>query len=906
VQSGTNSVSPLAKGVTGNVHGGQQPVAFSTVQLYTVGTTADGSAATPLLTQTVTSDAGGNFSLTGLYSCTGATLVYLTATGGQPIPGTTNPNLAMMTALGPCSSLTPSTFIQINEVTTVAAVAALAPFMTGYAGVGSASGDAVALASAFTLASELANTATGQAPGANVPPGLTVPTALMNTLANVVAACVNSAGGAAGDNNPCGNLFALTTPSGGVAPADTIKAMLYLAQNPGLNTPALFNLITPAAPFQPQLTTAPTDFHVQLIPATAPTQLQLSTSGLTFTGTAVGFMSAALPVTILNNGVTAVTFSVIGLTGMNAGDFAQTNNCASPLAAGASCTVQVTTTPTATGARYGYLSIASSTPDSPQYVSLAATGTVPAAGPVTLSATSLSFSTANTWYDVTLSNFGTTPLTIRNITATGEFFSPNNCGAILPAQSICTISVQSFGTDLNVNRPLLINGTLTVDDDAATGPQTISLSSFNYQRSNGPIVFGSQAVGYGVTLPLTFTALLPVNFTQIFTVTSSGANAGDFTVSPSSCNGSGLGCSVLITFKPTATGVRTAKLAVTDGLSEGAGFYIPVSGTGMSGPAFVFSGPSVVSQLLDRFGNANTSSYVQVMNDGTTTLSFTPGSSAFSFTGTNGSNFTLGSISSCGPVVPLATCTAGFNFAASAVGSYTASFVATDQTSGYSQSFPITVNVGYHQPIVAPTTLTFPLTALGSTSATQTFTVTDGTNPLGHPISVALQASSNFILPAGSTCAASTSSACTLSVAFKPVATGSISESLTVTDMTSGLSTTVQLNGPAGTASLSLSPSPLTFAQRAAGSTSVPTPITLTNTGTAPFPVSGVSLTGAVNGNFTQSNNCVTGFALSPGQSCTINVTFAPSAPGTQSATIQVISGAASSPDTVTVSGTAN
>src|SRR5206468_8722791 len=129
-------------GITGNVHGGQQPVAFSTVQLYTVGTTGDGSAAAPLLAQTVTSDAGGNFSITGLYSCTGATLVYLTATGGQPGPGITNPNLAMMTALGPCSSLTPSTFIQINEVTTVAAVSALAPFMTGYSAVGSNGGSA--------------------------------------------------------------------------------------------------------------------------------------------------------------------------------------------------------------------------------------------------------------------------------------------------------------------------------------------------------------------------------------------------------------------------------------------------------------------------------------------------------------------------------------------------------------------------------------------------------------------------------------------------------------------------------------------------------------------------------------------------------------------------------------------
>jgi hypothetical protein len=107
---------------SGSVHGGQQPVVGATIQLYTVGTTADGSAATPLLTSTVTSDSTGSFTITGLYSCTGATQVYIVATGGNPGLSTTNPNIALMAALGSCSALTPSTFININELTTVADV----------------------------------------------------------------------------------------------------------------------------------------------------------------------------------------------------------------------------------------------------------------------------------------------------------------------------------------------------------------------------------------------------------------------------------------------------------------------------------------------------------------------------------------------------------------------------------------------------------------------------------------------------------------------------------------------------------------------------------------------------------------------------------------------------------------
>jgi hypothetical protein len=99
----------VGSGIRGNVHGGQQPVANSTIRLYTVGTTGDGSSATPLLTQTVTSDANGNFSITGLYSCTNATYVYFTATGGNPGLPSANPDIALMNAFGPCSSLNTGT-----------------------------------------------------------------------------------------------------------------------------------------------------------------------------------------------------------------------------------------------------------------------------------------------------------------------------------------------------------------------------------------------------------------------------------------------------------------------------------------------------------------------------------------------------------------------------------------------------------------------------------------------------------------------------------------------------------------------------------------------------------------------------------------------------------------------------
>jgi hypothetical protein len=139
-------------------------VSGATVQLYAAGTTGDGSAATAMLSPSVTTDANGEFTLTGLYTCPSAgTLVYLVATGGNPgLNGTANNSaLALMAALGPCGNLTSSTFIVVNELTTVAAVYSLAPFMTSATSVGWGANDQTALSSAFMLATQLVNTATG-------------------------------------------------------------------------------------------------------------------------------------------------------------------------------------------------------------------------------------------------------------------------------------------------------------------------------------------------------------------------------------------------------------------------------------------------------------------------------------------------------------------------------------------------------------------------------------------------------------------------------------------------------------------------------------------------------------------------------------------------------------------------
>ncbi|GIF48094.1 ASPM-SPD-2-Hydin domain-containing protein [Asanoa ferruginea] len=98
--------------------------------------------------------------------------------------------------------------------------------------------------------------------------------------------------------------------------------------------------------------------------------LAVTPGALTFASRQVGTTSAAQQVTVTNTGNASASISSLSVTG----DYAQTNNCGS-LAAGASCTANVTFTPTGSGTRTGTLSIASNAPGSPHTVSLTGVGT---------------------------------------------------------------------------------------------------------------------------------------------------------------------------------------------------------------------------------------------------------------------------------------------------------------------------------------------------------------------------------------------------------------------------------------------------------------------------------------------------------------------------------------------------
>jgi Chitobiase/beta-hexosaminidase C-terminal domain len=280
---GYTGTSTPAIALGGSVHGGHQPVSGSTIQLYAAGTSGNGSAAQALLSDPVKTDSNGNFSIPATYSCpSSSSQVYIVAQGGNPgLPSGTNPALVLMAMLGPCSGLSASGSVSINEVTTVGALWPLAAYMTDATHLGSASGDASFLTAAATVP-EFVNNAQGTSPGTPTATSSFTENAKLYSLSDILANCVNSGGGAAGDGSPCGTLFSTATPSGANAPADTVAAALRIAQNPKNNVDGIYGLVGGNTTFQPALTAAPTDWALSLSFAVATPTISLPTG--TYTG----------------------------------------------------------------------------------------------------------------------------------------------------------------------------------------------------------------------------------------------------------------------------------------------------------------------------------------------------------------------------------------------------------------------------------------------------------------------------------------------------------------------------------------------------------------------------------------------------------------------------------------------
>ena len=291
--------------------------------------------------------------------------------------------------------------------------------------------------------------------------------------------------------------------------------------------------------------------------------------------------STAKTVTLKNTQTVPLAISSISVSG----DFAQTSNCPlSPntLAAKLSCTISVTFTPTALGARTGTLTATDNASNSPQTAQLSGTGVTPAA----LSPSSVAFgaqfvNTTSAVKVLTLQNNQTVPLTIAGILTSGDFAQTSNCPLspnTLAAKLSCTISVTFTPTALGARA-----GTLTVSDNApnslptaqltGTGTAPVSLSpaslTFAGQVISATSAAKSVTLQNNQTVPLT---ILGVSTSGDFAQTSTCP------LSPNTL-GAGANCAISVTFTPTALGTRTGTLTIADSATTSPQ-TVSLSGTG--------------------------------------------------------------------------------------------------------------------------------------------------------------------------------------------------------------------------------------------------------------------------------------------------------------------------------------
>lgn len=294
--------------------------------------------------------------------------------------------------------------------------------------------------------------------------------------------------------------------------------------------------------------------------------ITFSPASVSFPSQVVGTTSVSQTLTVNNAGDAPLIISQVAALSASGGpgkDFGETDTCGTPLAVGGSCTVNITFGPSAAGNRTGTLVLTDNGAGSPQTIPLSGTGTTSS---ISLSQTSLTIGnqgvgSTSPFLTLALTSTGTGPLSITSVATSGDFAQTNNCGASVPSLTTCTISVTFTPTATGAR-----SGTLTLNDDDATSPQTISLSGTGVQayalladRTSATILRGND------TATFNFSASSIYNFTSNIDLTCA-ANA------PALCS-----------FSPASIAVGQNSVLTLSNLSAVTGNTLSFSVTGTSG-----------------------------------------------------------------------------------------------------------------------------------------------------------------------------------------------------------------------------------------------------------------------------------------------------------------------------------
>ena len=676
-----------------------------------------------------------------------------------------------------------------------------------------------------------------------------------------------------------------------------------------------------------------------------------------FNNVVVGGSSAPTHVHITNSGTATLNIISIALTGADAAQFTLTSAAdgatpacplgASGLAPTNMCNVDAKFGPTSTGTKNANFSVTDDAPGSPQAVPLTGTGT---ASTVVFNPSSVNFSnqrvgTSSAATHVHITNGGTATLNITSIMLTGtdttQFTLTSAADGPTPAcllgasnltpTNTCNVDAKFGPTSTGAK-----SASMTVTDDAAGSPHSVPLTGMGIAPAvtlnPANVAFGSVLVGTSsntTNVQLTNSGSDTLNLTSI---TLTGTDALQFSLvaptggaTPACPTGAGTvnvgsSCFFGVQFAPTTAGAKSASASITDDATPSPQ-SVPLTGTGFIAPK-VSLNPASVNFNNQRTGTTSAATNVTLSNTGNDVLNIT----SIGLTGADAAQFNLlsqanGATPAC-PLVastlnPNGACNFAVNFAPTTTGAKNAIVSIADDAPGNPHSVPLNGTGTAPAVTLTPTNVAFGGQNIGTTGAVTNVTLTNsGTATLNltsitlggtDAAQFSLLSQANGATPAcplGAS-ALNAGNACNFALQFAPTTTGAKSASVSIADDATGSPQSVPLSGTGTQPGVTLSANNVAFGSVNVGDTKAASPaVTLTNSGTGPLTITGISLTGADAAQFTLANTCGTLPATIPASgTCTITPSFKPTSTGAKSASVSIADNAPGNPHTVALTG---
>ncbi len=350
-------------------------------------------------------------------------------------------------------------------------------------------------------------------------------------------------------------------------------------------------------------------------------------------------------------------------------------------------------------------------------------------------------------------------------------------------------------------------------------------------------------------------------------------------------------CTISVTFTPSAQGASSGSIAVADDAS-GAPHTVALSGVGEGGSSGSPAPDAVLAPASLTFsstpvGRSGLAQSATLTNAGNASLTIGNIQTSGDFSQTNTCSNSLAAGSSCSISVV---------FTPSAEGTRTGSLTVSDNSQTSTQTVNLTGTGTAGTLVVTSSSLSFSSVQVGS-SASQSLTVSNTGNAAASING--LQITGDYTQINNCPSLISGGANCTITVVFTPTAAGTRSGVLTLTSGAQSTQQTVSLSGTGIQGDLVVSPTSLAFSSTPLGTLSASQAVVLKNSGGASLSLGGVQIAG----DYKDTNNC--GATLAAGASCTVNITFTPTATGTLSGSLTV-TGSVGSPQTIALSGIAS